>query len=226
MKSNSLRQIAVIVAVLATIIINVLANALPLNGLSTGEISDRFEVFFVPAGYVFSIWGLIYLGLIAYAVFQALPANKDVKSLQDMGWLFVLSCIANIAWLFFWHYEQFILTIFAMLALLLLLIAIYERLWGVRQTASLLDFLGWSGWGISDAIWAMIMLIIAAIIGIVVILKRRDSAYGLVLVWAFVGIAIKHAGTATVSLTAWITAGVVFLLAMYRWFRDQLTAQP
>ncbi len=253
MKSNSIRQIAVVVAVIATIIINVLANALPLNGLSTGEISDRFEVFFVPAGYVFSIWGLIYLGLIAYGIFQALPSNKDITSLQDIGWLFVLSCIANIAWLFFWHYEQFIWTIFAMLALLLLLITIYERLWSVRDTASrghylsvqlpfsiylgwitvatvanatsLLDFLGWSGWGISDATWAMVMLIVATIIGIAVILKRRDSAYGLVLVWAFVGIAIKHAGTSSVSLTAWVTAGVVFLLAIYQWFRTQLTAR-
>ena len=70
MNKHLLRQLAVILALAATIVVNGLANALPLNGLQTGEISDRFQVFFVPAGYVFSIWGLIYLGLILYAVYQ------------------------------------------------------------------------------------------------------------------------------------------------------------
>lgn len=247
MKSNTLRQIAVILAVLATIVVNALANTLPLNGLSTGEISDRFDVYFVPAGYVFSIWGLIYIGLVAYATFQALPANKDLNSLRDIGWLFVLSCVANVAWLFLWHYEQFTWTIFAMLALLVLLILIYERLWTVRGTVSrghfwcvqlpfsiylgwitvatianatsLLDFLGWGGWGISEATWAVVMLVVATMIGSTVVLKRRDSAYGLVLVWAFAGIGVKHTGTALVSLTAWIMASLVFLVALYQWVR-------
>ena len=59
-----------------------MANALPFNGQTTGEISDRFQVYFVPAGYVFSIWGLIYLGLLAFAVFQALPAQRDNPRLE------------------------------------------------------------------------------------------------------------------------------------------------
>src|SRR5512136_2836448 len=122
---NTLRQIAVIVTVIATITINVLANALPLNGLNTGQISDRFKVYFVPAGYVFSIWGLIYIGLIAYAVFQALPAQRENPRLRRTGYLAAASGLANIVWLFFWHYEQFPLTLVAMLTLLGLLIAVY-----------------------------------------------------------------------------------------------------
>ena len=105
-----------------------MANALPLNGQSTGEISDRFQVYFVPAGYVFSIWGLIYLGLGAFAVYQALPAQREDPRLRRIGYLFALSCLANVAWLFLWHYEQFALTVVAMLPLLLSLIAIYLRL--------------------------------------------------------------------------------------------------
>jgi hypothetical protein len=62
---NTLRQIAVVLTLLVTIVINILANALPINGQNTGQISDRFHVYFVPAGYVFSIWGIIYIGLIA-----------------------------------------------------------------------------------------------------------------------------------------------------------------
>lgn len=75
MTRDRLRQWLTLLLVLATIVINGLANALPFNNLTTAEISDRFQVYFVPAGYVFAIWGLIYLGLIAFAVFQALPAS-------------------------------------------------------------------------------------------------------------------------------------------------------
>ena len=67
MNNDRVRQILVIVAVLAMITVNIMANALPINGQNTGEISDRFDVYFVPAAYVFSIWGLIYMGQLAYA---------------------------------------------------------------------------------------------------------------------------------------------------------------
>jgi hypothetical protein len=74
---DTLRQLAVIMTILITLVVNGLANALPLNGLNTGQISDRFQVYFVPAGHMFSIWGLIYLGLIAFAIFQALPSQRE-----------------------------------------------------------------------------------------------------------------------------------------------------
>ena len=89
MNKDTLRQVIVVVAIIAVITINILANALPLNGLNTGEISDRFEIYFVPAGYVFSIWGLIYLGLIAYGFFQALPAQKENPRLRRIGLPFI-----------------------------------------------------------------------------------------------------------------------------------------
>ena len=82
---DTIRQILVVLSVLATIIVNFLAVSLPLNGLNTGEISDRFKVYFVPAGYVFSIWGLIYIGLIAYAVYQALPSQRENPRLRKTG---------------------------------------------------------------------------------------------------------------------------------------------
>jgi benzodiazapine receptor len=133
MRKDTLRQLVVVLAVVATVLLNGLANALPLNGLTTGEISDRFQVYFVPAGYVFSIWGLIYLALAAYAVYQALPAQRENARLGRIGYLFVLSCLANVTWLFLWHYEQFAWTMVAMIGLLLSLIAIYLRL-GIGRT--------------------------------------------------------------------------------------------
>ena len=107
MNRDSLRQIAIILGVVATIVVNGLANALPLNGQLTGEVSDRYLVYFVPAGYVFAIWGLIYLGLAAFAIYQALPAQRANPRLRSIGALFVLASAANIAWIFLWHYEVF-----------------------------------------------------------------------------------------------------------------------
>ena len=239
MKKDAVRQVLVVVATVATIAMNVLASSLPLNGLTTGEISDRFEVYFVPAGYVFSIWGLIYLWLIAYSIYQALPAQRENPRLRRMGYLYVGSAVANVAWLFLWHYELFPLTIVAMLALLGLLIAIYVRLgagrtrasaaetWAVRvafsiylgwitvatvaNATSLLDYLDWGGWGIAPEVWAVIMLVAATAIAVGVSLTRGDVAYIAVIVWAFAGIALKHAGTPLVSVTAWVMAAIAAL---------------
>jgi hypothetical protein len=239
MKKDTVRQILVIVATVATIVVNALASTLPLNNLTTGEISDRFQVYFVPAGYVFSIWGLIYLWLIAYSIYQALPAQRENPRLRRTGYLYVLSALANMAWLFLWHYELFLLTIVVMLALLGLLIAIYLRLgtgqagasagetWAVRvafsiylgwitvatvaNATSLLDYLGWGGWGIAPAAWAVIMLVAATAIAAAMSLTRGDIAYIAVIVWAFAGIALKHAGTPLVAITAWVMAAIAAL---------------
>jgi benzodiazapine receptor len=240
MKRDTLRQVINVLAVVVTIAINGLANALPLNGLTTGEISDRFQVYFVPAGYVFSIWGLIYLALIAFAVYQALPAQRENPRLRRIGYLFAVSCVANVAWLFLWHYEIFPLTLVAMVALLLSLIAVYLRLgigrapvsaaekwlvhipfsiylgWitvaTVANVTSLLDYLGWSGWGIGPQAWAVIMLVVGAGIASAVGLTRGDVAYMLVIVWAFAGIAVKHAATPLVATAAWVTAALVVVM--------------
>lgn len=87
MNRDNVRQLLVIVALLAMIAINALSTALPLNGQTPAEISDRAKVFFVPAGYVFSIWGLIYLGTLAYAIYQALPSNAENRELAGIGTL-------------------------------------------------------------------------------------------------------------------------------------------
>ena len=249
MKKDTLRQTVNVLAVVATLALNGLANAIPLNGQTTGEISDRFQVYFVPAGYVFSIWGLIYLALIGFAVYQALPAQRENPRLRRIGYLFALSCVANVAWLFLWHYEIFSLTLVAMLTLLLSLIAIYLRL-GIGRTrvsttetlfvrvpfsiylgwitvatianaTSLLDYLNWGGWGLSPEVWAVIMLVAGAAIASAVALTRGDVAYMLVIVWAFVGIAVKHAGTPVVATAAWVTTAVVAVVLVVGAVRQQ-----
>src|SRR5678815_35128 len=128
MSKDTIRQYANLVSVILALTVNILASTLPLNGQNTGEISDRFQVYFVPAGYVFAIWGVIYLGWIAFTIFQFRSAQKESLRLRRLGYLFVTSNIANAAWLFCWHYNQFGLSVLVMLALLGLLIASYLRL--------------------------------------------------------------------------------------------------
>ncbi len=240
MNRDNVRQVINLLAVAATLVVNGLANALPLNGHSTGEISDQFKVYFVPAGYVFAIWGVIYIGLIAWAIYQALPAQRENPHFRRLGYWLALSCLANIVWLFLWHYEVFGLTIVVMLVLLLSLIVIYWRLgigrrsitaaerWCVSIPVSIylgwitvatianavdvLDCLSWNGWGIAPEIWAVIMLVAGLGLAVAMSFTRGDIVYPLVLVWAFVGIAVKQAGTPLVANTAWVMSGLVVLV--------------
>jgi benzodiazapine receptor len=229
---DSLRKWVNVLAAIGAIAFNGLAVALPLNGRDTGAISDGFKVFFVPAGYVFAIWGVIYLGLIAFAVFQALPSQAANPRLKRIGWLFALSCLVNCLWLVCWHYGLLALSVLVMLTLLALLILIYLRAgtggekvslaetWCVRVPFSiylgwitvatvanitdLLWSLGWGGFGIDPQAWAVVMLVAALAIASTVAVTRGDVAYMLVIVWAFAGIGVKQAGAPMVSNAAWV----------------------
>lgn len=236
---DTLRQLVVIVTILITLMVNGLANALPFNGQNTGEISDRFNVYFVPAGYVFAIWGVIYLALIAYAIYQALPAQKENPRLRATGWWIALGGISNSIWIFLWHYEQFPLTLVAMLILLATLIVTYLRL-GIGQTAvpagekwavhlpfsiylgwitvatvanvtDVLDYLKWDGFGIAPEIWMGIVLLAVLAIAVLMNFTRRDVAYAAVILWALAGISVKHAAVASVAIPTWIVFGLVAL---------------
>ncbi len=252
MSKDTWRQIANILSVALALTVNILASTLPLNGQNTGAISDRFKVFFVPAGYVFAIWGVIYIGWIAFAVYQALPAQKESPRLRRLGYLFALSGVFNAAWLFCWHYNQFGLSVVVMLVLLGLLIASYLRLnvgktpvgnaekwcvdvpfsvylgWitvaTVANVTDLLYFVNWNGFGISPLVWAVIMLVVASLLGLAMALTRRDSGYLFVLIWSFAGIAVKQAGTPLVANSAWVATLFVLALAIYSIIQRRLTA--
>jgi hypothetical protein len=230
---NTLRQTVVVIVTLITITINILAEALPINGLGTGTISDTFHVYFVPAGYVFSIWGIIYIGMIAYAVYQVLPAQKDNPRLQSTGWWVVLGGVANSLWIFLWHYQQFVGTLAAMLVLLASLIAIYLRLgfgqtkvskgetWTVRIPFSI--YLGWITvatvanvedvlytfkWNLLNnhaTFWMLIVLGAVLVIAGLMNFLRRDVAYALVILWALAGIAAKWPHQGIVTIATWMT---------------------
>ncbi|MFO7918656.1 MAG: TspO/MBR family protein [Anaerolineae bacterium] len=240
-RSNVVRWLNVL-ALIAMLVVNGLANALPINNLTTGEISDRFDVYFVPAAYVFSIWGLIYVALILFTIYQVLPSQRQNPRLGRIGYLFAFSCLANMTWLFFWHYELFALSLVAMFALLITLITIYLRLdigrafvsptekwlvdvpfslylgWitvaTIANVTSFLDYINWGGWGISPEWWTVIMLLAATAIASAMSFTRGDIAYMLVIIWAFVGIALRHAGTPIVAPAAWVAVALVAVVTV------------
>jgi hypothetical protein len=243
MWNDRLRQITNVVTVILGLTVNILAVTLPLNGQDTAEISDRFKVYFVPAGYVFSIWSIIYLGWIAFTIFQFRPSQAVNRRLRRLGYLFAFSNLANAAWLFSWHYNLFGLSVLVMLTLLALLIASYLRLdvnrsavtrteyWSVdvlfsiylgwitvatvANIADWLYFVDWNGFGIPDQTWTVIMLIVASLLGLAMTLIRRDVGYVAVLVWAFTGIAIKQTSAPIVVLSASIAAAAMLGLAIF-----------
>ena len=118
------RQWLTVAAFAVTVIVNALANILPINGQQTGAISDRFEVFVIPAGYVFSMWGVIYLLLAAFTIDQARPSRADDATLRRLGYLPLLTGVLNTAWLLLFQYEVFVLTVPVMIGLLVTLIRI------------------------------------------------------------------------------------------------------
>lgn len=235
-------------SVIGTITVNTLANIIPFNGQNTGQISDRFRVYFVPAGYVFAIWGIIYLAWLLFCVYQLLPVNRGKSRFAALGYWFAASGAFNSLWLVCWHYNQFTLSLVVMLALLTTLIISYRRLavgrtpsgvierwcvdapfglylgWiSVATIANAADVLwlnGWDAWGIAPQVWTAIMLGVATALGAVMVWRRRDVIFPLVLVWAFVGIADRQSGRFAlpdadlVIQAAWTAAGASLLLAV------------
>jgi len=227
-----------IIAFVLTALVNGLAGSTTiLGGKFTAEISDMHPTLITPAGYVFSIWGVIYILLGIFVVFQALPSEKGKEHQNRIGWLFILSSLLNIFWLFLWQYEYLSLSVVLMFLLLATLIAIYLRLNIGKSAASLREklavhlpfsfYLGWitiasianvavflvsenwDGFGISQETWATLIIIIALLITLLVIVTRKDVAYGLVIIWALVGIAVKQSENQTIVVIAEISAIII-----------------
>ena len=219
-----LLQIGNILAVIITILINTLAVILPLNGKTTQELSDNLPNLFVPAGITFSIWSIIYILWIVFAIYQARDLFKkeeiNMPFLQQITFLFIISSIANSAWIFLWHYEYVGLSLLMMIILLFSLLAIYTRLNIGRSIGSMAErlcvhvpfsvYLGWitvatianitaflvsvnwDGFGISELNWTIIIIAVATLLTILMLALRKDIAFSLVVLWAFFGIWMKR----------------------------------
>lgn len=198
--------------------INALANARPLNGQRTGEISDSLNVLFTPAGYVFSIWSLIYLLVFIWLIMQWI--RKETTTLQAV--LFSTSSILNVLWLVTYHYEFFWTSTVIMVALLLTLIALYLTYprgnWHVAERLPFSIYLGWISvatianfsftmkdagisLGISEVYGTILLMFVAMLIAIASRFISRDVFFPLVIVWAFTGIIAANTAQEIVVMT-------------------------
>jgi len=233
-------QIANVGALAVTIIANLLSNILRTDGKNVGEISDAYPNLFTPAGYVFSIWGIIYALLLLFTVYQSSPKRRGELFLHKIGYYFVLSCVANVIWLYLWLSEQIVVSLVPMFVLLGSLIVIYLRLqigrseaprnerllihlpfsvylgWitvaPIANVAAALTAIGWDGWGINETYWAVLVIAVAVIITTAVIATRKDVAFSLVIIWALTGILTKQIENQLVSTTAGLGAIAIALV--------------
>lgn len=216
-------KLAVAVTYLIMVAVNALANILPINGIDTGAVSDSYPNLFAPAGLTFSIWGVIYLLLAAYVLYQYgfIPGEKEPapsQLLKKVGLAFSANALLNAAWIFSWHYRQIGLSVILMLAILLSLMYINETIlrakpdrkqklfirlpfsvyygWitvaTIANITTLLVDIGWGGLGLTESLWTMLVLAVGLAIGAFTMIRNRDIPYGLVIIWAYAGILIKH----------------------------------
>jgi benzodiazapine receptor len=236
-KKTILLQSLNIAAFFLTLVVNGLASAVALNGRTTAEVSDLYPALVTPAGYVFAIWGVIYVLLLIFVIFQALPSQREKPFLRNISGFFVLSSVLNVLWLFLWHYDQIALSVVPMFALLATLITIYLRLnigrvnvswkekacvhlpfsvylgWitvaSIANVAAALVSVQWDGFGLASDLWSVLVIAVALLITLTVIATRKDVAYGLVLIWALVGITVKQSAYPNVAVAAEVSAVVI-----------------
>jgi len=218
----SLLRVTLPLTFLIMITVNALANAIPINGKSTGEISDYYANLFAPAGITFAIWGLIYILLAVFSIYFILKINQVPEHLKEnltkIGLLFSVSSVANSIWIFAWHYEVIWLSLIVMFIILVCLIyinlnmrnfeysvkenlliklpfSVYFAWITVATIANVTTFLvsiNWGQFSLSDEFWADVIILIGAIIAFTAILFYKSFSYGFVIIWAYSGILIKH----------------------------------
>jgi hypothetical protein len=219
------------------VLMNYLANSLPINGKTTGQLSDQYSNLFVPAGITFSIWGVIYLILLIFIVVQFRESNREM--VQQIGWFFAISCAFNGLWIVAWHYESLPISLLLMLGLLAALIVINYRIiplpsgitkaafgiylgWiciaTIANVTALLVKEGWGGWGIAPSSWAIIMIAIGVVITSLALVKLSNPFIGLAVMWAFIGIVLKRQSdfqSIVIAAIIGITVVGVFTITMF-----------
>ncbi|OLS12041.1 MAG: hypothetical protein RBG13Loki_4332 [Promethearchaeota archaeon CR_4] len=231
--------IANLVAYVLMVLIDSLANIIPFNGYTQAELSDAIPNYIVPAGYVFSIWGVIYVFMGIYAIYQILPANRNAAFQKAIGPWFIVGVIGNGTWIFLWHWKQIPLSLMGMLLLLVSLLAIYLRLnigkskaevsWKERL-ATQVPFSIYLGWvtvatiasvaavlvnagvpGLDSAAitWTVFILLVVTLITELILWFRKDVVFALVVTWAVIGILVKQIEVIPIAVTSGIVLGAV-----------------
>jgi hypothetical protein len=231
-----------LLAFIAMLAMNYLANALPINGKTTGQLSDLYPNLFTPAGITFSIWGLIYFLVLVFVMVQLMTGNQ--KLVASIGWAFVISSVFNALWILAWHYERTGLSVLIMLGLLASLVFINQQLSGmpfsitklafgiylgwiciatIANVTALLVSINWGGLGISAEVWTILLIATGAIITIVTMYRLHNPYLALAVIWAFAGIIIKRqADYQTIVIASAAGMIIVAVFAILLFFRKTI----
>lgn len=229
------------IALFLTVCINYLSNTGLFNGETMGTISAKYQNLFTPAGYAFSIWGLIYIGLLGFVIYFG-PFTKQTehktKVVLNIGWWFLISCCTNSLWVVAWLYEYTFITVLLMLLLLASLLKIIQQTEVLPSTfqnniflklpfqiysgwisvalianvAAYLKKISWNGFGIPETNWTIVLFMIALALHLFMIWKRRMPVFAMVAVWALIAIAIANKQVSNfIFFYAIIVAGIILL---------------
>jgi len=242
-------QIVNVTTFAVVLLFNGLAGSGALSGDSIGAIANRYPSHFLPASWVFGIWSLIYLWLLAFVVYQALPARRRDGFLERVGPWWLVNGLLNVGWIVAFSFSAFGTAMVLMVALLLCLVVMGERL-GVHRpdvprgerifgahpfglylawisvavianTFQFMTYVAWDGWGIPGRVWSALMMGVATALGLFMVVHRGVWLFPLVVAWALAGIADRFADDPLITATAWsMTAvGLVGLGAGMAWRR-------
>lgn len=229
--TDRLRAILVLAATIGTIVFNWLASAGRIGGVTPAEISDKYPTLVTPAGYAFSIWALIYVGLIAFSIYQLLPAN--LARFRNIRSLFIISCALNCAWIYFWHRDQIGVCLGIIACLLFVLFLIN---WNLRRVGPIGEY--WAvkgpfgiyfGWVTVAALLnfavfikhlnvelstaaAVALIFFAVAVSVVVRFRMSNYLYPLAVAWALTAIGVEQSGQ-TLVVTAAAFGTIACLIA-------------
>lgn len=253
--SNRLQQWLTLAAIIFAFVVNVFSNLYPMNGLTIGEISNTFfsDVLIIPASYAFAIWGVIYLGLFSFGFYQFQSSQQQNPRLQTTRYWLICASLAQVIWVVVFLYRMFSVSLVAMLVILFGLIQAYLKLkntphptsqkeqWFVDipisiylgwisvativNAASVLYNLGWSGWGISAPLWTTILITVAGLIGIILRLQYHETAFLVVLIWAFIAISIRQENQPLIVWTALVISLVLSLIGLSTTVNQRLSSK-
>lgn len=227
------------------VVMNYLANALPINEKTTGQLSELYPNLFVPAGITFSIWGVIYLLLLIFVILQFRESDNEL--VKQIGWAFGISSALNVLWIVAWHFEYVAISLLIMIALLIVLIIISLKIrsnamsfckaafgiylgWisiaTIANVVALLVSINWSGWGFSEQTWTILMIALGALIALLSVFRYNNPFFGVAILWAFFGIITRQqALNPSIVVTAIIGMGVVGAITIFMFLRNSIFAK-
>lgn len=237
-QNEQIKQYLVIIATFGVIFVNFLAGTGRINNTTPGEISEKYQTAITPAGYAFSIWSLIYLGLIAFSIYQAFPSQKNNPRFLRLRTLYVLNCVANCAWIYFWHYDFIAISLLAMFFILLSLILINFNLRGIESASETWTtkvpfniYFGWitvatilNAWVVlvylgiqlSETVSTILAFFSVSLVVVLAFIIRRNfdfPSYALTIAWALMAIAIGQYSQSFIMITAILGSVIAVLIA-------------